>query len=105
LCQIEPGYTSYICTSYLHNVNENKLALCWVLNRIFKNKIIPLVQKLTQLKEHIISSCLTFVQIYKLYGYGQYRMHGSVINVLIDMNQTQSILLCLPHNDATIGWR
>jgi len=63
-----------------------------------------LVQKSTQLKEHIISSCLVFAQIYKLYGYGQYRMHGSVINDFIDMNQAQSYLLpCLPHDDATIG--
>jgi hypothetical protein len=63
-----------------------------------------LVQKSTQLKKHIISSCLAFAQIYKLYGYGQYKMHDSVINVLIDMNQTQSYLLPgLPHDDATIG--
>jgi hypothetical protein len=66
----------------------------------FKTKFVLLVQKLTKLKEHIISSCLAFAQIYKLYGYGQYRMHGSVINVLIHMNQTQSILPYLPHNDA-----
>jgi hypothetical protein len=59
--------------------------------------------KRKQLKEHIISSCLAFPQIYKLYGYGQYKMHGSVINVPIDVNQTQSILPCLPHDDATIG--
>jgi hypothetical protein len=73
------------------------------LNKFSKNKIIPLVQKLTQLKEHIILTCFAFAQIYKLYGYEQYRMHGSVIKVLIDMNQTQSILPCLPHDDATIG--
>jgi hypothetical protein len=62
-----------------------------------------LVQKLTQLNGHIISSCFAFAQIYKLYGYEQYRLHGSVINVFIDMNQIQSILPFVPHNDATIG--
>jgi hypothetical protein len=35
-----------------------------------------------------------FVQIYKLYGYGQYTIHGSVINVFANVNQIQSIL---PH--------
>ncbi len=33
----------------------------------------------------------------------QYTMHGNVINVLLNVNQTQSTLLCLSHNDATIG--
>jgi hypothetical protein len=35
-----------------------------------------------QLKECFISPCFAFAHIYKLYGYGQYKMHGSVINVL-----------------------
>jgi hypothetical protein len=29
-------------------------------------------------------------------------MHGNVINVLANVNQTQSILPCLPHDDVTI---
>jgi hypothetical protein len=45
---------------------------------------------------------LFFVQIYKLYGYGQYKIHGSVINVLANVNQIQSILPCLPNDDASI---
>jgi len=59
-----------------------------VLNRISKNKIIPLVQKLTQLEECIILSCFAFAQIYKLYGYGQYKMHGNFINVFAHVNKT-----------------
>jgi hypothetical protein len=30
-----------------------------------------------------------FAQIYKFQRYGQYKMHGSVINVLANVNQTQ----------------
>ncbi len=30
-------------------------------------------------------------------------MHGSVINVFAHVNETQSILPCLPHNDAIIS--
>ncbi len=52
--QIEPSSTSYICTSCLHNINENKLPLYQVLNIISKNTIIPSIQKLTQLEKHII---------------------------------------------------
>jgi (p)ppGpp synthase/HD superfamily hydrolase len=61
LIQIEPSSTSYICTSYLHNISENKPPIYQALNYFFGNKIIPLVQKLTQLKER-----LTFAKIYKL---------------------------------------
>ncbi len=50
-----------------------------------------LVQNLTQFLKCLISTCFTFVQIYELYGYGQYKMHGSFINVLANVNQTQSI--------------
>jgi hypothetical protein len=39
----------------------------------------------------------------------QYNMHGSVINVLANVNKIQSILPCLPPDGATIGvffkWR
>jgi hypothetical protein len=30
-------------------------------------------------------------------------MHGSVINVPANVNETQTILPCLTHNDAIIG--
>jgi hypothetical protein len=99
--QIELSSTSCICPSCLHNSIENKPPLYQVANKIPRNKIIPLVQKLTQLEEHLISPCLAFAQIYKLQGYGQYKMHGSVINVLANVDQTQSIP-CLPHDGATI---
>jgi hypothetical protein len=43
-----------------------------------------------------------FAQIYKLQGYKLYKMHGSVINVPINVNQTQSIVQRLPHDGAII---
>jgi hypothetical protein len=45
---------------------------------------------------------LFFAQIYELHKYGQYKMHGIVINVLTNVNQTQSILPLLQHDNATI---
>jgi hypothetical protein len=50
-----------------------------------------------------MSSCIIFVQIYKLEKYGHYKMHGSVINVLANVDKIQSTLPRLPHNGAIIG--
>jgi hypothetical protein len=64
--------------------------------------MITLVQKLTQLEKRFISPCFAFAQIYKLQGYGQYNMHGSVINVPENVDQIQSILPHLSHDGAII---
>jgi hypothetical protein len=64
--------------------------------------MISLVTKLTHFEEHLISPWLTFAQIYKLHGYGQYKMKGIVINVLTNINQTKLVLPRL-HDEATIG--
>jgi len=37
--QIEPNSTSYICTNFLQNINENKPPLYQVLNKKFRKKI------------------------------------------------------------------
>ncbi len=70
------------------------------MNKISRNKITP---KINIIKKSFISQHLAFIQIYKLYDYGQYKMHGNVINFLANMNETQSILQCRPHDDAIIG--
>ena len=46
---------------------------------------------------------MAFAQIYKIQGYGQYKMHRSIINVLANVNETQSILPHLPQDDSIIG--
>jgi hypothetical protein len=71
-----------------------------VPNKISENEIIPLVQKLTQLKENFLLPHLAFVQIYKVYDYGQY---ASVINVPTNVNQTQFILSHVPYVETIIG--
>jgi len=70
-------HDNIICTNYLNDVNKDKTPSFYkkkVLNKIYKNALITL-QKLTQLDECFISPCLTIVQIYKLHGYMQYKMH------------------------------
>ena len=51
----------------------------------------------------MISPRLAFGQIHKLLNYGQYKLHGSIINVPANINQTQSLLLRLPEDESTIG--
>jgi len=58
--------------------------------------------KLAQVK-HLVPPTLVFVQIYKLYGFGQFKMHDIVINFFTNVNQIQLILPHLPYDDATIG--
>jgi hypothetical protein len=82
----------YVCYNCLNNFRKNKTPLYQVPNSISRNEIIPSVQRLTQLEEHLISPRLAFAQIYKIHGYGQYTMHGSIINVPSNINETQSIL-------------
>jgi len=48
-------------------------------------------------------SHFAFVLTYKLHSNGQYRMHGSVINVFGNVNQTQFILSYISYDKTTIG--
>ncbi len=47
--------------------------------------------------------------MYKLHGYGQYKMKDNLINVSTNINQTHLMLLYLPYNEVTISvflkWR
>jgi hypothetical protein len=95
--------TTYICSNCLNNINKGKRPQYQVpYNYISRNKMISSVTKLTHLEECLISPWLAFAQIYKLHGYGQYKMKGTIINVLTNINQTELVLPCL-HDEATIG--
>ncbi len=51
----------------------------------------------------VIVERLVFVQSWQFQGYDQYRILKKIINVPKNVNFTQSILFCLPHDEATIG--
>jgi hypothetical protein len=59
-------------------------------------------------KIHIFPQ-LSFGQMYKLHGYGQYKMKDNLINVSTNINQTQLMLMYLQYNEVTISvflkWR
>ena len=50
----------------------------------------------------MISPRLAFAQIHKLHNYGQYKLYGSIINVLANIDQTQSLLPRLPEDESMI---
>jgi hypothetical protein len=83
--------------------NKNKTPKLLVLTNIILNNDIDFVKKLNELEEQLISPCLSFAQIWRLQGYGQYNIKGSIINVPSNINFTQSILFCLPHDETTIS--
>jgi hypothetical protein len=47
---------------------------------------------LNKIKECLITPHLAFAQIFQLKGYGQYGMHGSIINVPTNFNLVQILL-------------
>lgn len=53
--------TLHICTSGLHNINEDKTKS----NQISKNKIIPLIKKLTHLKNVLFHHILFLFKFIK----------------------------------------
>jgi len=67
------------------------------------NLIISSVLDLHELQERLITPQQAFTQIWQVEGYGQYKIPGSIINVLANVNKTQSILPCILYNEATIG--
>jgi hypothetical protein len=55
------------------------------------------------LEERLISPRIAFAQIHKLHNFGQFKLHGSIINVPTNIDQTQSLLPRLPEDGTTIG--
>jgi len=82
--------------------NKNKRPKLLVPTNIRLNDDIDSTKKLNELKEHLISPHLTFVQIWQLQGYGQCNIKGDNINVSSNINSTQSILPHLHHDETTI---
>ena len=93
----------YVCKHCLKMIKMNKIPIFYVPNNIFRNIRIESVNKLNVLEERLIYPQQAFAQIYKLHNYGQYKLHGSVINVSSNLDKVQFILPRLLENDTTIG--
>jgi hypothetical protein len=93
-----------LCKSCYSFFQKKKTPKLLVLTNIKLSDPINFVKKLNELEKRLISHHLAFVQIWQLQGYGQYSIKGNIINVLANVNFTQSILPHLPHNETTIGF-
>jgi hypothetical protein len=86
----------HYCVKFVIYFNKNKTPNLLGPTNIRLNNDIDFVKKLNELKEQLVSPRLTFVKIWQLQGYGQYNIKGSIINVPLNIDSTQSILLHLP---------
>jgi hypothetical protein len=51
---------------------------------------------LNKIKEHLIAPHIVFAQNFQPWGYGQYGMHGRIVNVPTNFNLLQNILPWMP---------
>jgi len=72
---------------------KSKAFLYQVLTQISRNSAIVFVKCFTTLEERLVSSHFTFAQNYKLHGDGQYKLNGNIMNVLVNIDETQSFYL------------
>jgi hypothetical protein len=70
-----------------------------ITNNQLNFKFVPILHKI---EEHLIALHLAFAQIFQLKGYGQYEMHGSIVNVPKNLDLVQIILPRLPYDDSSI---
>ncbi len=90
-----------ICTKLIAINKEPKYL---VFHNISSNSIINSISNLCELEERLIAPRQAFAQIWQVEGYGQFKIHGSVINALANINKTQSILPCMPNDEATTSF-
>jgi hypothetical protein len=57
---------------------------------------------LNKIQEHLIAPHLICAQNFQLWRYGQYGMHGSIVNVPTNLNLIQNILPWMPYDDYSI---
>jgi hypothetical protein len=87
----------------LNLIKKRKIPTFCIPNNIFRNSIIKSVKLLTVLEERLISRCLVFAQICKVHNFGQFKLHGCIINMPANIDRTQSLLPHLPGDGTTIG--
>jgi hypothetical protein len=60
-------------------------------NHIITTKLdMKFLLMLNKIEEILIAPCLAFAQIFQLQGYGQYGLHGSIVNVPTNLNIIQT---------------
>jgi len=57
---------------------------------------------LNRIEERLFAPHLVFAQNFQLWGYGQYGMHGNIVNVPKNLNLIQNILPWMTYDDSSI---
>jgi len=78
----------FVCCICTKLIAINKKPKYLVFHNISINLVINLVSNLYELEERLIASWQSFAQIWRIEGYGQLKMRGSIINVPTNVNRT-----------------
>ncbi len=88
------------CCKKIDLKNPLDLMLC---DYIVNNKPnMEFALMLNKIQERLIAPHLVCAQNFQLWGYGQYGMHGSIVNVPTNLNLIQNILPWMPYDDSSI---
>jgi hypothetical protein len=83
----------FICSSCCIKINYGKQLNMTLCEHITNNQLnLKIFKILNKIEERLIAPRLTFTKIFQLKGYGQYGMHGSIVNVPTNLDLVQTIL-------------
>jgi len=87
--------------AFIYRINKGKKPLYQVPTQLSKNSTI--VKSLTIFEKRLVSLHLTFAKNCNLHGYEKYKLNDNIINVITNIDETQFIVLRLPHGNLPIG--
>jgi hypothetical protein len=88
------------CHKFLQEISWDVFLQEHILNN---TKNMNTISSLNKIEEPPVAPHLAFAQIYQIKGYGQYGMHGSIVNVPTNLDLIQIILLHLPHDSSIVA--
>ncbi len=86
-----------MCKSCCKKMDKKKPLDLMLCDYIVNNKPnMEFALMLNKIKEHLIAPHIVFAQNFQPWGYGQYGMHGRIVNVPTNFNLLQNILPWMP---------
>jgi hypothetical protein len=93
----------FICNSCQKKINLKQPLNFMLYDYIVINKSnMEFVLMLNKVEECLVAPWFAFAQFFQLHGYGQYGMHGSIVNVSTNLNLIQNVLPQMPNDDSFI---
>lgn len=97
----------FIDNVFICNSCQNKINLKQPLNLMLQDYIVidksnmEFVVMLNKVERHLIALQLTFAWIFQLHGYGQYGIHGNIVNVPTNLNLIQNVVSQMSYDDSS----